>query len=128
MPELIPELTEALRYTLIGMSMTFGAIGALVLGMYLLTALASPKKEASPESPEAPSTPKVEPVVETRDEARAMAAAAAVAVALAQDRLGPSAEPAGTSQWRRYVRTHHLQQRSRSTQQTFRKRPTFTKN
>ena len=126
----MPDLTEALRYTLIGMSMTFGAIGALVLGMYLLTAVASQRKEEASETPETAPAPKVEPVAETRDEARAMAAAAAVAVAITQASQQPGAppEPAGTSQWRRYVRTHHLQQRSRSTQQTYRQRSTFTQD
>jgi Na+-transporting methylmalonyl-CoA/oxaloacetate decarboxylase gamma subunit len=121
----MPDLTEALRYTLIGMSMTFGAIGALVLGMYLLTNVIPHRKEETVEHPEAAPLSNVEPIAETRDEARALAAAAAVAVAISQtnETHGTRHEVTGTSQWRRYVRTHHLEQRGRATHRTFRKRP-----
>jgi sodium pump decarboxylase gamma subunit len=126
---MMSELTQALRYTLIGMGMTFGAIGALVLGMYLLTAVAGRKKKEKSEVADAPTSPKVAPIAETRDEARALAAAAAVAVAVSQatERQGIP-EPTGTGQWRRYVRHHHLEQRTRSSHRTFRKRPVTIKD
>ncbi|MGC9398723.1 MAG: OadG family protein [Anaerolineae bacterium] len=121
-------LLEALRYTLIGMSMTFAALGALVLGMYVLTSVASRKKETASEATSAP-TPPVAQAAESRDEARALAAAAAVAVAVAQaaGQPGYGHELRGASEWRHYVRQHHLEQRWRATQGTYPRCPKRTR-
>ncbi|MCD4739502.1 MAG: OadG family protein, partial [Anaerolineae bacterium] len=48
-------LTEALGLTVVGMGMTFAALGTLVLGMYLLTMLTVEKKPAVKEESAAPS-------------------------------------------------------------------------
>jgi len=94
-------LNQALILTLIGMGMTFGALGLLVLGMYAMTALINDnprrKKKATEEAPpEKALVTRVADVVlhlaaaanlpaaeAEADEDRARAAVAAVALALA---------------------------------------------
>ena len=105
-------LKQALWLTVVGMGMTFTAIGALVLGMYALTALFPGKKKQPPAEVTAPVGAAPEPV--SADRYRA--AVAAVAVAVAQTRLRPAAAAAPVSrfagdEWTPYVRSHHLAQR-----------------
>ncbi|MBN2002743.1 MAG: OadG family protein [Anaerolineae bacterium] len=78
-------LNQALILTLIGMGMTFAAIGVLVVGMYAMTAFIKDKDDAADELPE------VAPVIEDEplwwkptEDQRPLAAAAAVSVALAE--------------------------------------------
>ncbi len=47
-------LLQALQLTVVGMGMTFAAIGTLVVGMYLLTALTQKSEKAAPEPPPTP--------------------------------------------------------------------------
>ena len=85
-------LSQALLLTLVGMGMTFAAIGVLVASMYALTTfLADEEAKESPETPAAVAVPDGETVLQVdvgrhhaRYRARYRAAAAAVAVALAQ--------------------------------------------
>ncbi len=86
-------LNQALILTLVGMGMTFAALGLLVLGMYAMTALITDKprgKEALEAAPETRGVDVALPVVEVaaeppRDEARERAAVTAVALALAME-------------------------------------------
>ncbi len=79
-------LSQAVLLTLIGMGMTFAAIGVLVAGMFALTTFLADGGKESSESPEMPAA------IEASDDrarlhidvGRQRAAAAAVAVALAQ--------------------------------------------
>lgn len=111
------DLTTALNLTLIGMGMTFASIGALVAGMYLLTALFREKPAIVETS--APTPAEVDIPAETavdEDTTRYMAAAAAVATALAQARQTASRASktgAGTAgAWNTYVRGGLLTQRA----------------
>lgn len=74
-------LAQGLNLTILGMGMTFLSLGALVLGMYLMTALI---KDAPPEAEEDEAEFVAAPEVAAPDAARYLAAAAAVAVALEQ--------------------------------------------
>jgi len=78
-------LSQALTLTLVGMGMTFAAIGILVLGMYALTTFLSDgdESEESQETPSAVEAPAEQAALQV-DVGRYHAAAAAVAVALAQ--------------------------------------------
>lgn len=107
-------LKQALLLTLVGMGMTFTAIGALVLGMVALGAI-KPKAVEAEEDVEAP-VASTEAEIPAAD-ARYLAAAAAVSVACAQA-VRESRQPAGApvDQWRGYVRNQNLAQRARQTQ------------
>jgi Na+-transporting methylmalonyl-CoA/oxaloacetate decarboxylase gamma subunit len=100
-------LSEALRYTLIGMGMTFAAIGALVVGMYLLTALA-PGREAE-ETPEARVGGAAPEPQAGNDRHRAAVAAVAVALAEASRARSPRGiRPGAADRWTTFVRSQHL--------------------
>ena len=109
-------LKQALWLTLIGMGMTFAAIGALVLGMYALGSI-QPRKaagEAMAEEAEAAPAAAASAALSTA-EARYQAAAAAVAVARAQARpevWRPADVP--VDQWRAYVRHQQLLRRNQA--------------
>ena len=126
-------LNQALILTVWGMGMTFAALGALVIGMYLITAWSKDKTDAHSENEElfeasaetdSPSSDQEYRAIENQvnvqnAEALHMAAAAGVAVALAltlesdvekHDTPVPAAFPAA---WDYYVRGRHLSQRSR---------------
>lgn len=82
------ELTQAFILTLVGMGMTFAAIGLLVVGMYALTALVKDKPEAAVEEAlPAPETP--QPMLQKLSVEIQRAAAAAVSVALAEGGASP---------------------------------------
>ncbi|MBN1921259.1 MAG: OadG family protein [Anaerolineae bacterium] len=111
-------LRQALVLTAIGMGMTFAAIGALVLGMYVLGGL-KPRKsseavaavEESAASGAATLSPAPATLPDTED-ARTLAAVAAVAVARAQSvRATRSPANVAPDQWRSHVRSRHLNQR-----------------
>lgn len=106
----MPELTDALRYTVIGMSMTFGAIGLLVLGMYLLTALARGREETPPAEPK-PVKASVQ-VAPREERYRAAVAAVAVAVAQAHRVSDPGRAHGALSPWTSHVRREQLSSRA----------------
>ncbi len=108
---MITSLNQALILTLVGMGMTFAALGLLVLGMYALTALFTDKpRRREPPLPEVPvegtlvtqvadvalqlATFAAQPgaAAQPSDEDRYRAAAAAVAHALALEDDTPSAD------------------------------------
>lgn len=104
-------LTEALGLTVVGMGMTFAALGTLVLGMYLLTMLTAEKKSAVKEESAAPSPAAAGPSVSTEDE-RYLAAVAAVAVAVAQATTKQQRQRGQPrDQWGLYVRSQQLNAR-----------------
>ncbi len=106
-------LKQALMLTLIGMGMTFAAIGALVLGMYALGGI-KPRKSFSAEEDENVEEPVVmqEEGAAPLADARYIAVAVAVAVARAQvTRSYQRPASAPVDQWRGYVRNRHLAQR-----------------
>ena len=103
-------LKQALYLTVVGMGMTFLAIGALVASMYLMTAFIKdrPAQEEEPleEAPLTMPTP-------AKDE-RYLAAAAAVAVALATQAATVTATGSSpTADWSAYIRRQHLSARQR---------------
>jgi Na+-transporting methylmalonyl-CoA/oxaloacetate decarboxylase gamma subunit len=113
-------LSQALVLTAIGMGMTFVAIGTLVLGMYLMTALIKGGRSEAAEVPaEPPSVPEiVAPDYPAGRDARQVAAAAAVAVALAEAAAEEAATPprapvteVAVGGWNAYVRGRHLSRR-----------------
>ncbi|MEA3309558.1 MAG: OadG family protein [Chloroflexota bacterium] len=104
-------LTEALGLTLVGMGMTFAALGTLVLGMYLLTMLTAEEKPAVKEKNAAPSPAAAGPSVSTADE-RYLAAVAAVAVAVAQAATKQQRQRGQPhDQWGLYIRSQLLNAR-----------------
>jgi Na+-transporting methylmalonyl-CoA/oxaloacetate decarboxylase gamma subunit len=108
-------LSQALWFTLVGMGMTFAAIGALVLGMYLLTYLFPERSQEEAEVPAPPTEVEEEKGAAREAERRRLAAVAAAAVAVAQASTAPSAdEGAGgaVDQWRSFVRSQHLTHRT----------------
>lgn len=104
-------LRQALWLTGVGMSMTFAAIGTLVLGMYLLTALARErgKEEETPQARSEPASAPAETTTED-DRYRAAAAAVAVAIAIAQTRTASEtrAERGMLSPWTSHVRREQI--------------------
>lgn len=107
-------LRHALLLTLIGMGMTFAALGALVLGMFLLggiKARGDDSRQIDEEAGEAPVTSAEDSALMA--DARYLAAAAAVAVARAQ-LARENRQPAGApvDQWRSHVRAQHLVRRN----------------
>ncbi len=98
-------LKEALWLTVMGMGMTFLAIGALVGLMYLITALA-PEKEETEEAAEPVAVVEEAPLA---DDARERAAAAAVVLALTLEtaRHRP-AEGQADDPWTIYARSQKL--------------------
>jgi len=109
-------LKQALWLTLIGMGMTFAAIGALVLGMYALGSIKPRKAGGEAMAGEAEEAPvaAAEAALSTA-EARYQAAVAAVAVARAQA-LPEVRRSAGApvDQWRACVRTQQLLRRNQA--------------
>ncbi|MDY0019750.1 MAG: OadG family protein [Anaerolineae bacterium] len=106
-------LRQALWYTVIGMGITFLSLGALAVGMYVLTALPTGKKKA-----EEPPTEVAAPQADDRY----LAAAAAVSVALAQAQVIRPTARATSNPWSAYVRSYHLAQRSQHMQPRLRSR------
>lgn len=105
-------LKQALLLTVIGMGMTFTAIGALVLGMYALGSTRSRKAQAAAAAAE-PEAVATEALPAT--DARYIAAAAAVAVARAQVVRAPRQPGAApTDQWRSFVRNRQLARREQA--------------
>lgn len=104
-------LGQALWLTVWGMGITFAAIGVLVGGMYLLTALA--KDDSAAEEAEEATTAEAEPETTAlpAEEGRRLAAMAAVAVALAQAGAAlhlPAREPAVAGSWDSFARQRRL--------------------
>ncbi len=122
---MLESLVDALWLTVIGMAMTFGALGALVLGMYAMTALIR-DRQADETEPAGSAAPDPEPSAVVEDQGRYIAAAAAVAAALAQAEtrpaLGNRASAGATTEvdpWTPYVRNRHIAQRDRFMQRPF---------
>ena len=133
-------LSQALLLTLIGMTMTFAAIGLLVGGMYVLTALikderpkarkpvvvkvernvqseAEAKRISQAVFPSITIAPEEVPTANDEDNAnevedRQRAAAVAVALALAIQAISTT-NTAPMDGWNTFVRGHHLAQRQR---------------
>lgn len=132
-------LTQAIFLTLAGMTMTFAAIGLLVVGMYVLTAVVKderPKRKpivvnvernVQSEAEAKQISQAVFPGVtlapeetmpdghanaETEVENRRRAAAVAVAIALATQSTA-AVNTAPVDSWSTFVRGHHLAQRQR---------------
>ena len=104
-------LRQALWLTVVGMGMTFAAIGTLVVGMYALTALTADKEEAAPAEEQV----RVETPAQTQaadDVYRAAAAAVAVAIAQAHTISRTRAERGTLSPWTSHVRRDHVSQRA----------------
>lgn len=106
-------LSQALQLTTWGMGVTFLTIGALVLGMYAMTAVFKDAPEKAEEA-------EIAPAAVPQSDERYLAAAAAVAVALAEthDRLYVASGALASSGWVDYSRSHALNQRM---QHTFRR-------
>jgi Na+-transporting methylmalonyl-CoA/oxaloacetate decarboxylase gamma subunit len=121
---------QGLQLTLLGMGMTFASIGALVVGMYLMTAVTRTERSKGKSALRGhrdegenvslnnaalgrgalPSTE------ESVDDAKYRAAAAAVAVALAEadtDVSSAAPPPASSSAWDIYIRGRHVSHRTR---------------
>ena len=102
-------LRQALRLTVVGMGMTFTAIGVLVVGMYLLTFVARERRPTTrTETPVA--APRRDELTPPDD--RYLATAAAVAVAFAQAVSPARAERADgkVDRWSTHVRNQRLTQ------------------
>ncbi len=103
-------LNQTLYLTVVGMGMTFLAIGALVASMYLMTAFIKDRKVE-----EEPLAPEDEPadVSAPESDERSLAAAVAVAVALATQSVATATAggTASTADWSAYVRGQHLSMR-----------------
>jgi Na+-transporting methylmalonyl-CoA/oxaloacetate decarboxylase gamma subunit len=108
---------QTVSITIVGMGLTFSAIGLLVLSMILLTRLARTGEDAGGEIEASAPGPNVD------DETAALEQVAAVAVAFAlagRDRTVPpgvgknwhvSPAGGGPSPWQDYARGRHLEQR-----------------
>ncbi len=125
-------LKQALVLTVWGMGMTFLALGALVIGMYLMTALSKDRTEPHPESDTTMDASMEEDniqsdfehliienqVIEQNGADLNLAVAATVAVALAlsleseEKQYNTPAPIAAPAAWDHYVRGRHLSQRS----------------
>lgn len=103
-------LRQAIWLTVVGMGMTFAAIGTLVLGMYALTALTADKEAAAPAEEQAEQIEMERPGPAQVTDATYRAAAAAVAVAIAQTHTmsKPQAERGRLSPWTSHVRREHI--------------------
>jgi Na+-transporting methylmalonyl-CoA/oxaloacetate decarboxylase gamma subunit len=131
-------LWSALELTVLGMGMTFLSLGALALGMYVMTAIFRGKEraEVSVLGNELPAGDEVAAYREGEfaeergadNEARRRAAAAAVAVALAltEARTAPGtqtasfAPPAIHDPWNAFARSLHLSRRTQYDARRFR--------
>ncbi len=106
-------LSQALNLTLVGMGMTFAAIGVLVAGMYALTTFLADEEEAE-EMPEVAEAPAEQAALQL-DVGRYHAAAAAVAVALAQAadtaQMKQQSRTVVGESWTAHVRTKQLARR-----------------
>lgn len=98
----MPDLTNALWITLIGMSLVFAVIGLLWLLMALLTRLTAERPVAVP----------AESIADTDHDLRRRAAAVAVAVALAlqQDTMASPPPYDPDSAWRALMRARQIKQ------------------
>ena len=122
-------LIQGLQLTVLGMGMTFASIGALVVGMYLMTAVTR-TQHAKDEAARKAQKDEGEYVSldsaalesghlslneELGEDAKYRAAAAAVAVALAEAEAQTSAAPPRTSDdaWSIYVRGRNVSRRLR---------------
>ena len=109
-------LSQALNLTLVGMGMTFAAIGVLVAGMYALTTFLADEEEVEemPEIPEVAEAPAEQAALQL-DVGRYHAAAAAVAVALAQAadtaQMKQQSRTVAGESWTAHVRTKQLARR-----------------
>jgi len=119
--------SQAVWMTVIGMGLTFGALGLLIVAMMALTRWARGRAEVAPSRSEPPrAIPDVVIRADKRVEDLETAAAVAVAVALARAarRAGPAyawhtARPGGEpSPWQAYARGQQLEQHK--THQTLR--------
>ncbi len=99
-------LKQALWLTVMGMGMTFLAIGALVGLMYLITALAPEKEVEEAAEPVETTTEAAMPIVE-EDRYRAAAAAVILALTLEKSRHRP-AEGQADDPWTIYARSQKL--------------------
>jgi len=126
-------LVQGLQLTVLGMGMTFASIGALVVGMYLMTAVTRTKRSradvtltdpgdegervslesAALESGRLSSTGDGEDEAGDRAKVRAAAAAVAVALAEAEASEGASMPCRSDNAWDIYVRSRHLSRRTR---------------
>lgn len=131
-------LRSALELTVLGMGMTFLSIGALTLGMYVMTAvfrgkdravvLESDQDQLAGDAVAAYREGGATDGVPVDDEARRRAAAAAVAVAmaLAETQQDASAQPAWHSAvvapelWNAFARSLHLSRRAQYDARRFR--------
>jgi Na+-transporting methylmalonyl-CoA/oxaloacetate decarboxylase gamma subunit len=118
---------QGLQLTLLGMGMTFASIGALVVGMYLMTAVTRKRRpEVDMEEPEDEGgrVPLDRAVLErggmsvrgeSTQNAKYRAAATAVAVALAEEaqRKAVGAPRRFDDAWDLFVRNRHLSRRMR---------------
>lgn len=136
-------LGQALQLTVLGMGMTFASIGALALGMFLMTRIRIGKRSAGPTTV-SPSGAAIEAADMTEcfdtsediDQGTAQAAAAAVAVALIEDTpvvdgaaqaaaaavavalagsdpTSPRVVSTAEGTWNSFVRSMHLSRRAR---------------
>jgi Na+-transporting methylmalonyl-CoA/oxaloacetate decarboxylase gamma subunit len=126
-------LVQGLQLTVLGMGMTFASIGALVVGMYLMTAVTRTRRSRADVSLTAPDDEGERVSLESaalesgrlsspgdgedgaEDRTRVRAAAAAVAVALAEAEATADAVMSHPSDnaWDIYVRSRHLSRRTR---------------
>ena len=126
-------LVQGLQLTVLGMGMTFASIGALVVGMYLMTAVTRTRRSradvsltasgdegervslesAALESGRLSSTGDGEDEAEDRAKVRAAAAAVAVALAEAEATADAATSHPSDNAWDIYVRSRHLSRRTR---------------
>lgn len=109
-------LSQALWLTLWGIGTTFAAIGVLVGGMYLLTALIKDRPEKAEEEGEE-EAPTAE--VSAGADQRVVAAVAAVATALAQAGTAlrlPAGETLAAGSWDSFTRSRRLSGRAQHDQ------------
>ena len=128
-------MTELLEQAVIltgwGMGMTFLAIGALVIGMYLMSMVIKEKTETAADDTdetiadllEEDNEETIEPLeinnggfsINSREQYRALAASVAVALALSQDsgEKEPITSTTTPGVWNHYARGRQLSQRSR---------------
>ena len=126
-------LKQALMLTIIGMGMTFAAIGLLVVGMYAMTAFIKDKADDTEtvdvvETPDVPADAGTLPVDRRHQHIAAsaavatmlaayndnaqLAAAAAVSVAFATQPAAPAVPSTAPSAWNTVIRGQHLAQRT----------------
>ena len=129
---MIEQVRSALQLMALGMGMTFLSLGALALGMYVMTAVLRGKEKVRlPElEDDLPAAEEVAAYHEGEfagdgsdgEEARRRAAAAAVAVALALADAPPASvsSPAVQDPWNAFARSLHLSRRIQHDARRFR--------